>query len=312
MSRKPLSASRNIHWLSMYCCVSSSSRPGTSASIIQLVRPTATPRISSTPPTVDEHSAATRPMSLPIFEIAVHDHLREERVERADGGGFHRRGEAAEKRATITTGSAISHFASHRAAPASLIANARAVHLGHDGRTDAPGRGHADEQHAGDDAADEQILDRRLRHDAVEDERQRRRQQQAERAGRGQQPERELLAIAVLHERGRAAPPSARIVTPEPPVNTVKNAQSIAHTTAVPPGTSRRARGTAQQSVRRAALGEQHADEREERNRGECGLGGELIRLDQDGRAGHALRQEHDGRGAAEQREDRRAGHRRR
>ena len=37
-----------------------------SASIIQLVRPTATPRMRSTPPTVDEHSAATRLMSLPI------------------------------------------------------------------------------------------------------------------------------------------------------------------------------------------------------------------------------------------------------
>ena len=35
---------------------------------------------------------------------------------------------------------------------------------------------------------------------------------------------------------GNNKPPSARIVTPDPPVNTVKNEQRMAHTTAVPPG----------------------------------------------------------------------------
>src|SRR5262245_55970454 len=37
---------------------------------------------------------------------------------------------------------------------------------------------------------------------------------------------------------GSSSPPSARIVTPEPPVKIVKNAQTNAQTTAVPPGTA--------------------------------------------------------------------------
>jgi hypothetical protein len=39
-----------------------------------------------------------------------------------------------------------------------------------------------------------------------------------------------------LISAGRSTPPSARIVTPEPPVNAVKNEHSTAHTTADPPG----------------------------------------------------------------------------
>src|ERR1700730_7222198 len=39
-----------------------------------------------------------------------------------------------------------------------------------------------------------------------------------------------------LSSAGNSTPPSARIVTPDPPVNTVKNEQSTAQTTAVPPG----------------------------------------------------------------------------
>jgi hypothetical protein len=35
---------------------------------------------------------------------------------------------------------------------------------------------------------------------------------------------------------GSSSPPSARIVTPDPPVNSVKNAHNVAAATAVPPG----------------------------------------------------------------------------
>jgi predicted hotdog family 3-hydroxylacyl-ACP dehydratase len=39
-----------------------------------------------------------------------------------------------------------------------------------------------------------------------------------------------------LRSAGNSTPPTARIVTPDPPVNAVKNVQRIAQTTAVPPG----------------------------------------------------------------------------
>src|SRR5882757_10370226 len=39
-----------------------------------------------------------------------------------------------------------------------------------------------------------------------------------------------------LRSAGNNTPPSARIVTPDPPVKTVKNEHSTAQTTAVPPG----------------------------------------------------------------------------
>ena len=58
--------------------------------------------------------------------------------------------------------------------------------------THAPRSCQPEQEHAGQNAADEQILHRDLRHDRVENERQRWREQQAERAGRRQQPDENL------------------------------------------------------------------------------------------------------------------------
>src|ERR1700704_870640 len=61
-----------------------------------------------------------------------------------------------------------------------------------------------------------------------------------------------------LISAGNNTPPSARIVTPDPPVNTVKNEHSTAQTTAVPPGiqpkyarNTRRSRSDARPSASR-------------------------------------------------------------
>ena len=107
---------------------------------------------------------------------------------------------------------------------------------------------------------------------------------------------------------GNSKPPSARIVTPDPPVNTVKNAQSIAQTTAVPPGIHpNEARNTFRQTLGRLAFGEQESAKREERNRCQRGLHRQLVGLDENRRRPDAVGQKQDDRQPAEHDEDRRS-----
>ena len=163
--------------------------------------------MTSTPPTTATHSANTRSRSRRIDTSRWMIVWTDQRVERGDRGGLDRRREAAEERRRArSTGIASSHFAAQSAAPRLAATRTRCRPAsGDDALAHAPRRDHRRQQHARQDAADEQVLDRNLRDDAVEDERQRGRQQQAERAGGGQQAEREALAIAVL----AAAPETA-------------------------------------------------------------------------------------------------------
>ena len=152
-----------------------------------------------------DHDARTRRNAQQIAadrQIAVDDGLDQQRVAGGQRRGFDRRREAAEhrRRARRTASRAPISRPTARRTPRAARNGCRAAPddqaLAH-----APRGDHRRQQDARQDAADEQILDRNLRDDAVEDQRQRRRQQQPERSGGGQQPEREPLAIAVFEER---------------------------------------------------------------------------------------------------------------
>ena len=295
----------------MYCWVSSSSRPGH----VGVDHPAG----EADGDAEDQQHAADRRRALggdaahvaADLQVAVDDDLGEEGVERADRRRFHRGGEAAEQRADDHDRQRDLPFGVPQRRRRLAGRERWPVDVLVDGGADAPAGGHADEQQAGQDAADEQVLDRRLGDDAVEDERQRRRQQQPQRARRGEQPERELLAVAVLHQRREQQPAERENRHPRAAgEHREERAQQRADHRGAAGKPAEEGAEDPQQPERRAALGQQHADQREERNRGQRRLGRELVGLDQDGRGRHVLGQEHDRRGAAEQREDRRAGHR--
>ena len=93
---------------------------------------------------------------------------------------------------------------------ASRIVNAPTGAAGHQPFADAERRQRAEHQHARQETADEQIADRDLGDDAVQNQRKRRREEQAERAGGREQAEREPLAVAVGEQRRHAAVRRAR------------------------------------------------------------------------------------------------------
>ena len=79
-------------------------------------------------------------------------------------------------------------------------------------------------------------------------------------------------------------------MTPDPPVNTVKNEHSTAQTTAVPPGIQPNERAEhAQQPLRRAAFGQQKSGQREERNRRQRRRDAERVGLDENRRRRDAV-----------------------
>ena len=91
-------------------------------------------------------------------------------------------------------------------------------------------------------------------------------------------------------------------------MNAVKNVQSTAQTTAVPPGIHPNQRAKhAQQPRRRLSFGEEKTGEREERNGRQRRRHAERIGFDEDGRRRHAVAHEQQHRRAAEDREDWRA-----
>ncbi len=157
-------------------------------------------------------------------------------------------------------------------------------------------------------AADEQVADGDAGHDAVEDERQRRREEQAERTRAVSRPSENRSRYRSARSAGSRSPPSARIVTPDPPVN--DREERAQHR-----GDDRRAAGhpseeraeQAQQAVGGVPLGQQEPGQREERD-GRKVRRGELVVAADDG-VGRAvaLGQEQEDGGAAQQREDRHA-----
>ena len=96
---------------------------------------------------------------------------------------------------------------------------------------------------------------------------------------------------------------------PDPPVNSVKNAQSVAAATAVPPGAHpNKCPQRAQQPLGRSSLGEQEPCEREQRNGREARGGRQfLVRVEQHHERRAAQREEEKDRQTAQQRENRHA-----
>ena len=136
----------------------------------------------------------------------MHEHLRRERVERRQRGRFDDGRIPAEERRQHDHRQqhfplALPERGEHVTSPEGRARNALLQGLTH-----APGRGERHQQETGQDAADEQVLDPRLRDDGVEDQGQGGRQQQAERSRRGDESQRKALAIAVAHERRKQQP----------------------------------------------------------------------------------------------------------
>ena len=169
----------------------------------------------------------------------------------------------------------------------------------------------AEHQHAGKQAADEEILDGDvLRDDAVEDERHRQREEQAERARGGEQADREALAIALFEQRRQQQSAKREDrdtgAAGEQREERAQRGRGDGRAAGCPPeqGAQR-----AQQPLRRLAFGEEEAGQREERNRREvCRRRRELFEgLDERHDRPAAVGEEPHHRDAAQQREDRRA-----
>ena len=138
---------------------------------------------------------------------------------------------------STTVGIASSHFDSHSAAAASFSTNGwRGARC----RTPTMIPTHAHQhhqQHPGHEAGDVELLHARPGHHRVEDDRQAGREEQPERAGRGDEAQAEALGVLLARSAsGKTSPPSARMVTPEPPVKVVKPASTTTIMIARPPG----------------------------------------------------------------------------
>ena len=126
-----------------------------------------------------------------------------ERVERRHRRRLDQRRDAAENVPTTKTGSSSSHFAFQ--ADSDGLADAEGRALRHSarcprGRPAAPSRPSI--RRPGSSPPMNRVIDRRaLRDDAVQHQRQREREEQAERSGRGEQADRESLAIAIRDQR---------------------------------------------------------------------------------------------------------------
>jgi len=124
-----------------------------------------------------------------------------------------------------------------------------------------------------------------------------------------QQTQRETFLVTVLEQCRQQESPERENGHADPPVNTVKNADSNVQTMRSRPAAIRTTREHAEESLGRAALSQQEPREREERDGGQRGIGAKAVGLDQDGRRRDLLREEQQCRGAAEHREDRRPEH---
>ena len=176
----------------------------------------------------------------------------------------------------------------------------------------APRGDHRGQQNPRQEAANEQVLDRNLRDDRIQDQRQRRRQQEPERSRGGQQSEREPIAIALFEERRKQHTTHGEDRHPRP---AGERREECTENRADDSGAARnpaepRAKH-AQHPCRSGGLGQDEPGEREQRNGRQRGRYAERVGFDQDCCRRDAVRhEEQDGR--PNTREDRRAHGRRR
>ncbi len=172
--------------------------------------------------------------------------------------------------------------------------------------THAPSGCQREQQNTWEDAADEQILHRDLRHDRVENQRQRRREQQAERARRREQPHRELLAIAVLDEcRQQQAAEGEDGDSGSASEDREERREHRADDRRPARKPPEQCPEHVQQPLRGFPLGKQESAERKQRDRCQRGLHGQLVGFDEDRRRPDAVSEKQDDRQPSEHDEDR-------
>ena len=148
---------------------------------------------------VGGHAEDVRPRRQVPVDVSLHD----QRVERGDRRGLDERRDAADERSDDENRAASAPTSPPTTRPVPRgIRNGVRSRMRPDALADSQRCQQPEHQQAREQAADEEIVDRRLlRDDAVEHQRQREREEQAERAGRGEQADREPLAIAACRQR---------------------------------------------------------------------------------------------------------------
>ena len=208
---------------------------------------------------------------LPRRQIAMDEALHDERVERRDRRRLDGVAKPPRSEPSTKTGSSSSHFASHSAASASPHAERRALARcdAVPSRTPSAASRPSISRPGSKPPMKRSSIEAFCDDDAVEDQRQRGREEQAERAGGGEQADREALAIAVLEQRRQQQ-------AAEREDRDARSAGEQREERAQRRGGNRRAAGgpteqraeDAQQPLGRLPFREQKSGQREERNRG--------------------------------------------